>query len=419
MKKTLYIFSMIIVSILFSCREDNIPMVSLGLDNVYIMPRMKTLPLTPAFTGQEYNWTMQTASGRDSLLSTQKDYIFLPKDTGTYHLTFNLIDPANPLRHNIDIYVVEEEVAYSAYIAHVYEYMPAPGQFINKLPYYEAGNTTEDMRQKAEASISGTVNQLVSLGGYGGYISFGFDHTVINVAGERDFMIYGNSFYADSNAQPGTENASGSSEPGIVMVSFDANQNGIPDDEWYELAGSEYYKPETIHDYEITYYKPNPNKTETPDAGYPFYRDTTYIKWTSNQNDYGYIIKNIYHNQSYYPQWISAEKISFGGTKLADNFKDLSGSGSYYIQYPYSWGYADNHPNEAKLDSVYLISFDIDWAVDKNGNKIHLPGIDFIRVYTGVNQYCGWLGETSTEISKAQDMHVYVKPTQQQKTIRK
>ena len=52
------------------------------------------------------------------------------------------------------------------------------------------------------------------------------------------------------------------------------------------------------------------------------------------------------------------------------------------------------------------ISFDIGWAVDSLGNPVHLPGVDFIRVYTGVNQQCGWLGETSTELSRAEDLHV-------------
>jgi len=53
-----------------------------------------------------------------------------------------------------------------------------------------------------------------------------------------------------------------------------------------------------------------------------------------------------------------------------------------------------------------LNSFDISWAVDVAGNPVELPGVDFIRVFTGVNQYCGWLGETSTELSRAQDLHI-------------
>jgi hypothetical protein len=37
---------------------------------------------------------------------------------------------------------------------------------------------------------------------------------------------------------------------------------------------------------------------------------------------------------------------------------------------------------------------------------VELAGIHFVKVYTGVNQYCGWLGETSTEIMGAEDFHI-------------
>ena len=70
--------------------------------------------------------------------------------------------------------------------------------------------------------------------------------------------------------------------------------------------------------------------------------------------------------------------------------------------YCYPWGYVDNHPNNIGD----LSSFDIDWAVDALGNPVRLPGVDFIRVYTAVNQQCGWLGETSTDISRAEDLHI-------------
>ena len=74
----------------------------------------------------------------------------------------------------------------------------------------------------------------------------------------------------------------------------------------------------------------------------------------------------------------------------------------YFVLYAYDWGYADNAPN----DSTELCSFNIDWAVDDNGNKVQLPCADFIRVYTAVNQQCGSIGEISTEISGATDLHL-------------
>ena len=185
------------------------------------------------------------------------------------------------------------------------------------------------------------------------------------------------------------------------MVSYDANGNGIPDDPWYELAGSEYNKPQTIKNYEITYYKPDPDKTPTPDPNRLFLTDTSYIKWTSNQGDFGYVARNTFHSQPYYPQWINDETLVYNGTKLANNGVDESGTGQNYVQYAYPWGYADNHPN----DNIRS-NFDINWAVDEQGNKVNLPGIHFVKVYTGVNQYCGLSGETSTEITGAEDFHI-------------
>lgn len=288
----------------------------------------------------------------------------------------------------------------SPYISKVFEYMPAPGQFINELPEYEAGDTKNDMRLKAEECIAGNERILVSLGGYGGYIVFGFDHMVENKPGKYDFKILGNAFYAAANPNGEASKEGGSCEPGIVMVSYDTNGNGKPDDEWFELAGSEYHKPQTIKNYRLTYFKPDENKKPTPDKSYPYLNDTTYIRWESNRGETGYLYRNVFHSQSYYPSWIDSESLVFEGTKLANNYVDESGTGTYYVQYAYHWGYVDNHPNTDDRSN-----FNIGWAVDKNGQPVQLPGAHFIKVYTGVNQYCGWLGETSTEIMGAIDLH--------------
>jgi hypothetical protein len=285
--------------------------------------------------------------------------------------------------------------AQSPYIHKVFDFRPAPGQFVNKLPEYIEGDTHEDMIRKVEEEIVGNTKGLVTLGAYGGYIIFGFDHLVENKPGKYDFTIWGNAYYSNPTL------FTGSCEPGIVMVSYDANGNGIPDDPWYELVGSEYYKPETIKNYEITYFKPDSNKIPTPDPNFPFLTDTSYVKWEDNQGKTGYISKNLQHSQHYYPQWINDDTLVFAGAKLANNGVGESGTGQFFIQYAYPWGYADNHPN----DNIRSY-FDIGWAVDENGNKVHLHGIHFVKVYTGVNQYCGLWGENSTEIMGAEDFHI-------------
>ena len=167
--------------------------------------------------------------------------------------------------------------AQSPYIYKVYEYRPAPGQFVNELPEYEAGDDANDMRLKAEECIADNEQILISLGGYGGYVIFGFDHMVENKKGAYDFKVLANAFYANANPNPDAPREGGSCEPGIVMVSYDANGNGIPDDPWYELAGSEYRSSSTIHNYEICYYSQDETHVPTPDMSYPYLNDTTYI----------------------------------------------------------------------------------------------------------------------------------------------
>lgn len=290
--------------------------------------------------------------------------------------------------------------ANNPYISKVYDYLPAPGQFVNEMPEFEEGDTKANILAKVEEQICGNENDgaapgMITLGSFGGYVIFGFNHPVVNVAGKYDFKIYGNAFKSNQASD------GGSCEPGIVMVSQDTNCNGVPDDEWYELAGSEYSKPETTHFYKITYYKPDANRTinADPDPNYNYINDRTYVKWEDNQNETGYVMRNVYHRQSYWPEWIDDTTITFEGTRLADNAYDQSGNGSYYVQRFYDWGYADNQPN------AEAPGFKIDWAVDADGNSVPLTHIDFIKVYSAVNQYCGWIGETSTEVCGGEDLH--------------
>ena len=67
------------------------------------------------------------------------------------------------------------------------------------------------------------------------------------------------------------------------MVAYDRNKNGIADDdEWYELAGSEYNKEETIKNYKITYYRPDEGHepVEAPEDEQFWNIDAEYILWT-------------------------------------------------------------------------------------------------------------------------------------------
>ncbi len=383
----------LLLNALAAC-DNEIPTVSLGLDDYYRVERMKKLDLNPALTGADYRWTITRPDGTDSVIDGSRRLVFLTADEGRYKLRFDIIDPETPVSHTLIVDITHEEVEYSPYIANVLEYCPAPGQFVNDMPRYDEGDTAEDMARKATECISGTNDVMISLGAYGGYVTFAFDHTVVNLPG-NDIRIWGNCFYEAGDP----ESRGGSAEPGIIMVCYDANANGLPDDPWYELAGSEYYSKATRHNYSVTYTRHDPTATPVSDGSLD---DVYYIPWTDSEGEKGYVSHNIFHEGDYWPKWLPQQTLTFTGSCLAQNAKDLSGEGTYYVLYSYPWGYVDNHPN----DYADLNSFDISNAVDDQGRPVKLPGADWIRVYTGINQYCGWLGETSTELSRAADLHV-------------
>lgn len=350
-----------------------------------------------------YRWTIG-----DSLIGDSLHLNFIALEEGTYSLRLTAISSDTVYSAiETNIIVTPPAAPYSPYITSVPSYLPAPGQFVNALPQYEEGDTQEDMNRKALEAIGNNNRGMITLGMFGGYVVCGFDHTIVNIPGKRDFRILGNAFYASANPNPASA-PGGSCEPGIVEVAYDSNGNGLPDEsEWYELSGSEYGSESTRHEYYITYHRTPTDHKPTPDLSASS-TDTTYIQWTDNDEKSGYLRKLSFHSQNYYPQWVKEESLSFSGTRLTPNGKDESGEGTYWVLYAYPWGYADNRPNTEDGSA-----FDIAWAVDRNGKKVKLPGIDFVRIYTGVNQQCGWLGETSTEVSGITDLHISNKKTNQ------
>ncbi|WP_407401068.1 dockerin type I repeat-containing protein [Sodaliphilus sp.] len=297
------------------------------------------------------------------------------------------------------------------YITEIHDFLPAPGQFTNMMPVTKADMTKADVLKAVANSICGYYDEedeeeviaqsMISLGSYGGYVIFSFDHPLVNVKGEYDMQIFGNAYQANQSS-----NSGGSSEPGIVMVANDLNGP------WYELAGSEYHNPRTQHDFKITYYKPAPDHVATPDPKNKAIVDTSYVAWTCNSVDSlttGHVYKNSFHAQSYWPEWYEGDEITFEGSKLRCNAADESGQGTYWVQYFYDWGYVDNRPdyryNGTEPQAGQNLGFKLDWAVDSEGNHVDIKQVKYIKVYNGVLQQCGWLGETSTEVGGAIDLH--------------
>jgi len=363
---------------------------------------------TTASLDATYNWSVTNAPSENYSLanSRTKEALFAAAETGVYELSLAINDKGNLQTKKITIKVTKEAKELKTFIAKVFEFKPAPGQFVNDLPVANDSDTADRVLQRANSYLAKKNGDLISLGAFGGYVVFGFDHTILNIKGKRDFRVLGNAFWAEANPNPNAGMRGGSSEAGVIMVSYDKNKNGLPDDEWYEIEGGGHKMDKTIHNYEITYHRPDPNKVPVPGGGTGtvLFTDMEYIYWKDNQGKDGYLAQNNAYNHSleYWPKWLKDQPtITFKGTRLPDNAVDESGTGSYFVQYAFLYGYADNAPNTDNDSGI-----DIDWAIDKNGNRLQLPGINFVKVYNGLNQQAGWLGETSTEIMGATDFHL-------------
>ena len=256
----------------------------------------------------------------------------------------------------------------------VCEYTPAPGQFIGDTK--TGGFTGEELTPEAAAAYAeGRMSdgKFVSLGGFGGYIVVGLDHSVDNVAG-YDIAIRGNAF-------------DGSSEPGVVWVMQDEDGDGEPNDTWYELTGSETGKSGTIQNYSVIYFRPD--------------GEAQPVKWRDSEGAEGEIdyLKSFHSQPYYYPTWIKEDSYTLSGTRLEARNYDKSGNGSYWVQPAYDWGYTDNFSEEDYLANDKTMNvFDISNAMDADGKAVELKYVDFVKVQAACNAKSGWLGEVSTEV---------------------
>ncbi len=325
-----------------------------------------------------YTWSVD---GTEVQSGESSEYVFDLTAEGSYTVSVTMRNSYTAASQDLTVTVLPAEGTYfraadassNASISKVYEYTPAPGQFIND------GVTLTSQEEACSYAFERlSQGQFVSLGAFGGYLIAGFDHSVENsMDGGFDLQITGNAH-------------SSSSEPGIIWVSQDENGNGLPDDTWYELRGSEYGKPETWQDYAVTYYRPSSNGTS--------------IEWTDNRGSSGSVdYIPAYHSQeTYFPLWITADSYTLRGTRLEDRLVDENGNGSLWIGHPFDWGYADNWSGTDPDIDKFRISDAVRW----DGEPADLTYIDFVKIQCGVQAKGGWTGEQSTELTVIRDRHI-------------
>ncbi len=333
----------------------------------FVLDKMKWVRISPQIgssSGATYSWLLD---GEE--VATDKDLLYIFATAGTYTFQLKATNGVGTTTRSVTVTINDK--IYTNWTTEVYDFMRAPGQYANGLPTWTAGDDAAAMLAKVKTAL--TSKSLVSLGGYGGYVVMGFDHTIVNKPNGKDFIVNGNAF-------------SSWGEPGVIEVSYDANGNDLPDDEWYEIAGSEYNKPTAVHGYKITYYNPTTDTERAEGTA------ASSVRWTDNKGGNGYLVGGLYK----WPGW-AGDKIILGGS-----FYQLKvNEGGIITTTPFDYGYADNWPNNDERAQI-----DIDWAVKSDGTPAKMKGVDFIKVYTGVSHYAGALGEISTEITGVKDLNL-------------
>lgn len=375
MKNLKYIILLFICILAYSCSDDDDPVptpkpeptitptISITLGSTFEVNRFDVVNIDPEVTITDneglaaiYQWSIQK-NGKDSIIGNQKTLQFISPAPGEYSVDFAVSCGETTETVKTNVSVNADNKSYSSKPVKVLDYLPAPFKEYF-LFQYDGGDSKEGLLEYARSKYDDGGN--LNLGAFGGYIVLQFDHTVVNTYGKRDLYI----------------NCRQTNSPLSIQVAYDANKNGIVDEnEWYEIAGSEHHKSTTIKDYAITYFAPDLSKEFVP-GKYSWQIDIESVKWTDNKNGSGYITQTDEWGYSgdNFPSWIN-DSYTLKGTKLYLPTKDVSdGEGTQWNIGTFEWGYGG-----AKDSNI-----DISWAVDKDGNKVHLPGINFIRLYNPV-----------------------------------
>ncbi|SOD15321.1 hypothetical protein [Pedobacter xixiisoli] len=395
-----YFFSILALTTFFSCSKDDsgneptpVPeqTMSIKLAASFTTARFNVVEINPEVLIEnnkglvaKYRWTAkvtnQSGVVEEVVVGDTKTLSFIMPKAATYPLELTVTSGELVKKATTTVVVSETGKTYGATALSLIDYVPSPCFNMNNFSFTSKAEVLEEVKT--------TLNngEAVPLGTFGGYIVLGFDHTVINTYNKRDFTVQ-------------MQMASGSIKytPASIFVAYDANKNGIADEnEWFEIAGSEHHKSTTIKDYEMTYYKPATDKVATPGTkSWQF--DTSYLKWTDNKNGTAHLTKtDKWKRYNYYPAWMS-NTYTLKGTKLYLPIKDVSdGEGTTFNVGTFEWGYG----------GIKDPSIDISWAVDKTGKKVHLPGIDFVKVYVSTFAAIGNSDLLTNSLEFVQDLNL-------------
>ena len=335
-------------------------------------------------------------------------------------------------------------------------FLPAPGQFVNEGANGSGwgGPFTAKNASTLKNLVEGYVTTGISLGSFGGYAVLDFGA----ITRDADDNYVSGGIYNDPNNAYGVDftlfgNAMSTwAEPGCVQVSPDGTN-------WYTLAGSLHYQTPSataggaIWNYSATYTNPvtadddlavGATGTTGNNVAYTATYKTRPTSTTATEN--GSVLFNNWHAHNYFPLYnnyfagvnghtaldgllnpipgltmtdfgsytaktaAAAASLTLNGVRLVA--PKTTNGGNSTAPDAYLFGYFDCHPNGLRSgaqvnpyttgrtgnDNSNGDPMDISWAVNANGEPVYLDAIRYVRVYTGVMQMNGMMGESSSEL---------------------
>jgi len=253
-----------------------------------------------------------------------------------YTLTFHAIDEAGnstkdeyhlihfPRSVDRDILHFMTEINQGIYAAHHW----IDSEVAEKTPLFI------ESQFSSEYGAAHDKSNITTLGTYGGYVTLSHDYPIINHAGD-DFEV--NASWSDQGV-PLTS----------VMVMEDNNRNGLPDETWYFIEDDFANGHEEI-DYQLTY--------ESEDVA----RDKDGKKVNvSIKTDIGHVYRGYYHY-------------------LGERSYDQSSKRKYEAV---TGVLHSLHDSKISSMSFETESYDLDDAIDADGNPVILDKIAFVKVYS-------------------------------------
>ncbi len=293
-------------------------------------------------------------------------------------------------------------VAESPFATRVIDYSPAPGQFVNDPALNDPARATGAPQGGGTAQPNN--ESVVTLGGFGGSITLGFDHTVLddprNALG-LDAIVFGNAYWVGGNYDRHW------AECATIEIGLDVNRNGLADDPWYLIPGSHLtdHRPART----VVSWDDDTDDTTFPPSAASWIPAGASGEWTTSAYElpasiFGSIVvvnpvagtgrEAIFGYAEYSPTLVLGD---LNGDDMVDDPLLLPEEFFTTPDDPFVTGIT---PGSGGGNA-----FDIAWAMDaSSGELVDLPGFDFIRITTAVNSVSPIFGEKSAEIDAVSDV---------------